>query len=318
MSDKDTGGRLSPDDAFAALSNEQRVRILRELGDAGSPLAFSELYDRLPVDDTARFNYHLGELRGHFVRKTADGYALDHPGQRVVEAIRSGAVTDDPEIERTTVDDRCPTCESPLEVQWLDGSVEVFCSVCESRWDRSHGRVGGPGEVESGYLGRLPFPPAGLRDRTPTEVLRAAHTWTNLELLAVGSGICPRCAAAVETELDACPDHDGDGVCPNCRSRFAVLLYADCPNCPYQVGGAAALGLLASPELLAFTLDHGIDPFSPESVLRLDQFLSEYDEEVLSREPLRAVLTFSADGDTLSLRVDETGDVVDGPTRPSS
>lgn len=213
MSDKDTGGRLSPDDAFAALSNEQRVRILRELGDAGSPLAFSELYDRLPVDDTARFNYHLGELRGHFVRKTADGYALDHPGQRVVEAIRSGAVTDDPEIERTTVDDRCPTCESPLEVQWLDGSVEVFCSVCESRWDRSHGRVGGPGEVESGYLGRLPFPPAGLRDRTPTEVLRAAHTWTNLELLAVGSGICPRCAAAVETELDACPDHDGDGVC---------------------------------------------------------------------------------------------------------
>lgn len=97
-----------------------------------------------------------------------------------------------------------------------------------------------------------------------------------------------------------------------------MLLYADCPNCPYQVGGAAALGLLASPELLAFTLDHGIDPFSPESVLRLDQFLSEYDEEVLSREPLRAVLTFSADGDTLSLRVDETGDVVDGPTRPSS
>ncbi|MEZ3162452.1 helix-turn-helix domain-containing protein [Halorubrum sp. RMP-47] len=317
MSDEDTDGRLSPDDAFAALSDEHRVRILRVLGDAEAPLAFSELYDRLPVDDTARFNYHLDELRGHFVRKTPDGYALDYPGRRVVEAIRSGAVTEEPEIERTTVDDRCPTCENPLEIQWLDGSVEVFCPTCESRWDRSHGRVGGPGAVESGYLGRLPFPPAGLRDRTPREVLRAAHAWTNVELIAVGCGVCPRCAAAVRTELDGCRDHDDEGVCSDCRSRFAVLLRADCPNCPYRVGGAAALGLLSAPELLAFMLDHGLDPFSPRSVLRHDRVLNEYDERILSMNPLRVELTFSADGDTLSLRVDEHGDVVDvvdGPT----
>ena len=314
MSDEATSGRLSPDEAFAALSNEHRVRILRALGDAATPLAFSELYDRLPIDDTARFNYHLGELRGHFVRKTADGYALDHPGRRVVEAIRSGAVTEDPEIERTTVDDRCPTCESPLEIQWLDGSVEVFCSVCESRWDRSHGRVGGPGEVESGYLGRLPFPPAGLRDRSPSEVLRAAHAWTNVELIAVGCGVCPRCAAAVRTEIDACSDHENDGVCSNCRSRFAALLRASCPNCPYNVGGAAGLGLLSTPELLSFMLDHDLDPLSPRSVIRQDHFLNEYEEEVLSTDPLRVRLTFSADGDTLSLCLDESGDVVDEPT----
>ena len=314
MTDEDTGGRLSPDEAFAALGNEHRVRILRALGDAERPLAFSELYDRLPVEDTAGFNYHLGELRGHFVRKTADGYALDRPGRRVVEAIRSGAVTESPEVERTPVGDRCPTCESPLEIQWVDGSVEVFCSTCEGRWDRSWGRVGGPEEADSGYLGRLPFPPAGLRDRSPSEVLRAAHAWTNLELLAVGSGICPRCAAAVETELDACSDHAGDGVCSNCRSRFAVLLTASCPNCPFKLGGAAALGLLSAPELLSFMLDHGLDPFSAGSVLRLDRFLNGYDEEVLSREPLRVVLTFSADGDTISLRVDETGEIVDGHT----
>jgi len=314
MTEERPDGRLSPDEAFAALGDEVRVRILRALGDAAEPLAFSELYDRLPVDDTARFNYHLGELRGHFVRKTADGYALDHPGRRVVEAIRSGAVTDDPELERTPVDDRCPTCERPLEIQWRDGSVEVFCSACESRWDRSWGRVGGPEETESGYLGRLPFPPAGLRGRTPSEVLRAAHAWTNLELLAVGSGICPRCAASVDSELEACSDHERDGVCSNCRSRFAVLLKASCPNCPYKIGCAAGLGLLSSPELLAFVLDHGMDLFSPGSVLRLDRFLNEYDETVRSTDPLRVTLTFSADGDELALTVDGNGDVVEDST----
>jgi hypothetical protein len=314
MAEGDPDDRLSPDEAFAALGDEVRVGILRVLADAAEPLAFSELYDRLPVDDSARFNYHLGELRGHFVRKTADGYALDHPGRRVVEAIRSGAVTEDPEFERTSVDDRCPSCERRLEIQWRDGSVEVFCPGCESRWDRSWGRVGGPEETEPGYLGRLPFPPAGLRGRAPREVLRAAHAWTNLELLAVGSGVCPRCAAAVETESDACPDHESDGVCSNCRSRFAVLLKASCPNCRYGLGCGAGLGLLSTPELLSFMLDHGLDPFSPRSVPRLDRFLNEYDEAVHSTDPLRATLTFAADGDELALTIDGNGDIVGEPT----
>ena len=60
------------------------------------------------------------------------------------------------------------------------------------------------------------------------------------------------------------------------------------------------------------------DAFAALSNEHRVRFLSEYGEEILSRDPLRAVLTFSADGDTLSLRVDETGDIVDGPTRPSS
>lgn len=302
-------GRLSPNDAFAALGNEVRVGILRTLGDAAEPLAFSELYDRLSIDDTARFNYHLGELRGHFVRKTDDGYALDHPGRRVVEAIRSGAVTDDPELERTPVDDRCSACGRRLEIQWRDGSVELFCSACGSRWDRSWGRVGGPEETDSGYLGRMPLPPAGLRDRGPSAVLRAAHVRSTLELIAVGSGICPRCSAVVETELTACADHERP--CSNCGSPFAVLLKASCTNCPYTAGTGAAGGILSEPELLSFMFDHGLDPFSPRSVGRIDRVLNEYDEEVLSVDPLRAALTFSLEGDELTLFVDGNGDVVE-------
>lgn len=304
----ETSDRLSPDDAFAVLGNETRVGILQTLGDAEEPLAFSTLYDRLPIEDSARFNYHLGELRGHFVRKTDAGYALDHPGRRVVEAILSGTVTDDPDLDRTVVDDHCPTCERRLSIQWRDGSVELFCSTCESRWTKSGGRVGESAVTEPGYLGRLPLPPAGLANRTADEVLRVAYTWSNLELLAVGSGICPRCAATVDTELSVCPDHEEDGDCSNCNSRFAALLIASCTNCIYKVGCAAAMGLLSSPVLLTFMFEHGLDPFSPQSVYRLDRFLNEYDESVRSVDPPRVALTFSIDGDDLTLHVDENGD----------
>lgn len=311
MNGDEPSDRLSPDDAFAVLGNDVRIGILRTLGEAAEPLAFSELYDRLPIEDTSRFNYHLGELRGHFVRKSEGGYELDHPGRRVVEAIRSGAVTDDPDFERTSIDDRCPTCDGRLEIRWRDGSVEVFCSSCESRWDRSANRVDTAGEPESGYLGRLPFPPAGLRNREGEEVHRAAHAWTVVELLAVGTGLCPRCSATVETELDACPDHEDDGICSNCRSSFAVVFRGSCTNCPYHAGSAAALGLLSSPALLGFMLDHGIDPLSPRSVRRFDRLFSEYDEAIRSLDPLRVELVFSLDGDELALRVDENGDIVD-------
>jgi hypothetical protein len=311
MTETDPDGRLSPDEAFAALGDEVRVRILRVLGDAGEPLAFTELYDRLPIEDTSRFNYHLGELRGHFVRKDEGGYALDHPGRRVVEAIRSGAVTDDPDLERTSIDDRCPACDGRLEIRWRDGSIEVFCSSCESRWERSSSHADAAEESESGYLGRLPFPPAGIRNREAEEAFRAAHAWTVVEILAVGTGLCPRCAATVETELDACADHEDDGICSNCRSSFAVVFQASCTNCPYHVGSAAGFGLLSSPALLGFMLEHDIDPLSPRSVGRLDRFFSDYDESISSTDPLRVVLTFSLDGDELTLRLDENGDIVD-------
>jgi len=169
----------------------------------------------------------------------------------------------------------------------------------------------GPEETEPGYLGRLLFPPAGLRDRDPGEVLRATHVWTDLELVAAGSGLCPRCSATVETDLTARVD---EGACHSTSdSGTAVLLSASCTNCPYDVGTTAAWGILSHPRLLSFLLDHGLNPFSTGSAERVDRLLSEYDEEVLSTAPLRAALTFSVDGDELRLCVDGNGDVVEEP-----
>jgi len=297
--------RWSPDEAFSALGNDRRVQILRELGAADEPLALSELYDRLELTDSAQFNYHLDKLLGHFVHKVDESYALARPGERIIEAIRSGAVTDEPQLARTTVEQHCSECERELAIQWQNGSVEVYCTDCESRWDQSWGRVGGPSAVDEGYLGRLPFPPAGLENRSPTEIYHSAQTWVDLELAAVSAGLCPRCSATVDRDLRACTDHEDTGRCSACERPFAVTLVATCTNCIYAAGTGAVWGLLCSPELLSYLFEHDLNPFDPEQPNRLDTILSEYDERVLSTDPLEMEFTLDAGAEPLTLRVDE-------------
>jgi DNA-binding transcriptional ArsR family regulator len=99
-------------DALAALASEHRIEILRALAEADEPLAFSDLRELVGMYDTGRFNYHLTELCGRFVRETSAGYELGHAGERVVLAAAGldseGAMA---LAERTTADsDACPVC----------------------------------------------------------------------------------------------------------------------------------------------------------------------------------------------------------------
>jgi len=125
---------LSPDDAFAVLGNETRVGILQALGGADEPVSFSELRDRVGMRDTGQFNYHLDKLVGHFVRRSDEGYALRRAGERVVEAVLSGAVTDAPVLKPTVVDHPCPLCGAPVEVTFREERVEMYCTECPGNY----------------------------------------------------------------------------------------------------------------------------------------------------------------------------------------
>lgn len=72
--------------ALTALASEHRIEILRVLAEADEPLSFSDLRKSIGMYDTGRFNYHLTELCGRFVRNTNNGYELGHAGERVVLA----------------------------------------------------------------------------------------------------------------------------------------------------------------------------------------------------------------------------------------
>lgn len=298
---------LSPDDAFGVLGDETRLDILRALGDADDPLSFSALYDRVETRDSGGFNYHLERLTGHFVHKSESGYTLRRAGRRVIEAVLSGALTDDPTLARTRIDQSCWRCGAPIEIGWRAGSMEMFCTECPGRFRKHHGTERSDSLTLEGYLGRLPLPPAGLQDRTPEEALRAAWTWGNLEMLSMASRICPRCSATLDHDVTVCEDHDPtEGLCSSCKGRYAAGITFVCTNCVFEAGGGFAVALLDDTDLLSFITSHGFNPISPESLRPLNEVHGDYDEEILSVDPFEARFTFSIGDDTLTLTVEGT------------
>ena len=296
---------LSPDEAFAALGDETRMGILRALGDAREPLAFSELRDRVGMRDSGQFNYHLDRLVGHFVSRSEDGYELRRAGERVVEAVLSGAVTQAPELGPTGVDRPCPYCGAGIEVRYREEELTLFCPECAGLYGE---RVG---PEDHGLLGTLFLPPAGVEGRDPGELLEAAYTWGGLATMSAVDGVCPRCSAAVEESVEVCEDHDpGEGVCGACGGRYAASVRFRCTNCIYDRGGAFGVRFLTNTDLLAFLTARGDSPFGapPRSVFGTAM---DYEEEVRSTEPFEARFTFTAGGDALALTVGEDLSVVE-------
>ena len=310
--DSETGEAtpLSPDEAFSVLGDQARLGILRALAAADGPLAYAELYDAVEYDDSSNFSYHLDKLVGHFVRKTDDGYRLYDSGRRVVEAVVSGAVTDTPVVEPTETEKQCPFCGAPVAVGFQHGRVEQSCTECPGllRFAGSDGRR----FTEYGSLGFFLLPPAGVQGRSPQEMLEAAWTWRHADFLTDSAGVCSRCSARLETSVDVCENHDADaGVCDECERRYALMFDLYCPNCDYDPNSIAPGILLANTELLAFLTTRGINPFAPESLNRTSQAIAQYDEEVVSTEPFEARLTFTADGDSITLTLDEDLSIVE-------
>jgi len=159
----------APEEAFPVLGDETRLQILRTLGEADTPLVFSELYDRVEYDGTANFNYHLTKLAGLFVRETDEGYTLRRAESRIVEAVLSGAVTDDPVLDRAPVDMPCPMCGGSMEVSYREESIVGHCSECSGTRSGASVPPHWPVDPSDDIVGHLRLPPAGIHERTPTE-----------------------------------------------------------------------------------------------------------------------------------------------------
>ncbi len=296
----------SPNEAFDLLGNETRIGILQTLGEADDPIPFTQLRDEVGIRQGAQFNYHLDKLVGHFVSKTDDGYALRRPGRRVVRTIRSGAVTEDPTIEASQIDLTCHHCGALTEVSYRRGEVRLSCTSCGGNYDESVSRGPDP-RGDDGNLANFSFPPAGTQGRTPGGVQQAAATWVHLEALAAAGGICAWCAARIESDLRVCENHDaGPGLCDACDRRLAVWVQYECTNCTYDQAYPMVMALLDVPALLAFVGDHGLN-----TTTRGIEWGWDYDEAILSSDPFKGQFTFSIDGDSITLTVDENIQVVD-------
>ena len=298
---------LSPEDAFAVLGNETRMAIMYALAEADEPVSFSELRDLTDVSDSGQFNYHLGKLEGHFVEVTEAGYQLRQPGRWVVGALLTGAVTQDTSMEATPVDFACLYCGAQIELSYRDGRVELYCTECDGTFGESAIESKAEQDHPHGYLGGMALPPAGVQGRTPLELIRAASAWGHLQLLAGAYGVCPLCSARMENRPVVCESHEAaGGLCPNCERRHAVQNDRHCSNCVYKMRGPFVTQLIGSLDLRLFIGEHGIDPIADG----LD-WGWVYEEEVLSVNPFEAIFTFTADGETISLTVNDEMEITE-------
>ena len=304
----DTTGRMEPGDAFGLIAHETRIDILRVLATtdrAERPVEFSEILDQIDGVRSAKFNYHLNELKGQFVERTDEGYDFRRPGRRVAQAILSGAVTGNRLSELTDVEQDCHHCDGSLEVMYHDERIAIYCADCSGTY-ASSSYQDQHDEIPDGYgfLGLHDLPPAGMAGHTPTEALEEAHKWALMDTLSMISDSCPRCSSRFDWWVDVCEDHrGGTRCCDRCGYRHAVVHTAHCQNCTFDSRLPYGMILAGATELQSFLTSRGFNLLE-ESYRDFSLVFKNYEEEIIATDPLEVSFTFTLDGDDISLTVD--------------
>lgn len=303
------GGALAPDDAFQVLGDPTRIAILQALSRAEGAVPFSALRRQVDVGDSGRFNYHLDQLLGHFVAQTDAGYRLRSAGDRVIQAVQAGAITDAPEVAPTQVERACPYCDTPSLVTYRDGQVIHYCRACPG----TYGTEAVPGTGADlpdrlGVIGANEVPPAVIQGRSPAQICAADQAIMTVELMALSRRICPRCAGLIERSVRLCPDHAStETVCATCEYRYGVICVADCTNCTFANDFPAVLLCFGNEDVLAFLTGQDIDPLS-------DWPLRHWRETVDARDPFEGQVTCELDGAVITVTLDDRLDVVEVST----
>ncbi|EMA28031.1 winged helix-turn-helix domain-containing protein [Haloarcula japonica] len=282
--------RLLPAEAFSLLGNDTRIDILQAMVDADAdeaPVGFTELFERVDIVDSANFNYHLQKLTGHFIKQTEDGYEFRHPGRKVVSSIFAGTLTDRAQLGFFPVDGSCHACGGDLHGWYVDEVLSIACVDCTT------------------VLVRYPFPPGGIDERTPAELLQAFHHYVRHHYCMAADGVCPECTGPVETE----PIRD-----PSEANNFDVTVEHACQRCGYDLQSSVGVNLLDNAEVLVFHSERGID-LSTEPFWHFEWCVSDEHTEIVSEDPLRLRVTIQCEGDELHVVLDETLSVVETARR---
>lgn len=300
----------SIDEAFQLLADETRIAIMRALWEAYDPMdpaptSFSEIRERLGVEDPGRLNYHLGELATQFIRRTDDGYELREAGKRVMRVIISGTTMDGMSIEPTEIDVACIFCGGRTEIEYEDGLLSHRCRECNSRC---------VADYPPSLLSREELPPAGLLDRSTDEVYRSNRVWVTHREESVMDCVCPECAGEMPVRsIRTCDDHDpdptADDVCASCGTVFWGIAHHVCDVCKFHMQLPTSLYPPTHPSVLAFYEEHGIE-FDLSSHEQRSHVL-EYRQEVVSEEPLRIRTAIPLEDDELELTFNDQMTVVD-------
>ena len=259
------------EEAFAAVADELRVRILRELWDADDPLSFSELRERVGVRDSGRFNYHLGELRGRFVEKDdAGGYDLRFAGRKLVGSLYSGAYTKAAKsVGPQPVDGSCVACGGSLEAVYEDEAGKVDCTDCEVTL------------IQTGV------PPAFV-DGREDDLAAAIDGYVRTTLRSFLDGFCSTCSGPTTGRLR--------------DSEYGPQAVVECERCGASFRGLAAWVGVDHPAVVSFYDDH--DRSVRDTALWHIDWLADAEWVGDGNAADRAAVTVELDDEQVRLTVD--------------
>ena len=291
-----------PGDVFAALADEIRVAILQSLrARPESTASFSTLQDAVEIEDSGRFNYHLGKLIGRFIRKTDNGYELTQAGKSIVGAIESGAYTTNSEISPIRLDESCRFCGATQHLSYRNEYVSVECDSCHAAYD-------------------FAVPPVVFAKCDSAEIpdLASRHLRTIIQLQY--AGFCSFCNGRITQTVGPLSEFDSTAILPDehleedASLRESPAVEFDCQQCGATAFSGIGDVLLDHPSVIGFYDDHGIN--LRERHCWAFPSADGFDVDVLRDSPFRLEVTYSCGGESLSVRVDEQLAVLGTERRP--
>jgi hypothetical protein len=280
---------LTPAEAFSLIGNEIRVEILEALWHTDQqPVGFTTLYEKSKANDSAKFNYHLGQLTGHFICKTDEGYELRTAGESVVRAAVEGSFNAHPDPDPIETGDDCTQCGDPLVATYSDEKLAIGCTTC----DCTHGQYS--------------FPPGGLIGRNNEEILSAFDQRVRHLHSLARDGVCPECSGQMQTEI-VC----GEDCCLNLIPRVEYT----CLQCHHDLCSTIGIALLDQSPVVSFYRDHGID-LGTTPYWRLNWCVSDDCTTVKSTDPWRIEVSITENNDTLTVTLDESLSIVARTVNP--
>lgn len=283
----------SPDEAFAALSADVRVSILRTLWEIeGYEASFSELREAVGMRDSGQFNYHLDKLVGPFVARTDAGYELTEAGRQINGTIEAGVFTVEATIEPILLEAPCPICDGERTLVYEGETVLVECDSC-------------PVSAQFGV------PPSVLAGRNRKEIPDVAGRYLLTTLQHLVNGFCIYCDGAIDrtvAPIDSYLDEDVEDVPSEIADRTDRLPFVTCTRCSVTATGGLSTILLTNPRVATWFADRGIDVRS--DVVWEYAGLDPDRQRILGLDPVRAGARYDVDGSELRVEVDEELEIV--------
>jgi hypothetical protein len=287
------GDERPASEVLGLLADDTRLGILRTLAEAQAErrrpgtaaLSFSAIYDGVDVDNTSKLAYHLGELEGVFLRKTGDGYAFTHAGDRLVRFVLAGNYRTPEPLGPVSVDGVCLECgATALEARLREQYFTVACAECD----------------RPAFAYRVS--PAQVRRRDAAVVDAVAAEQTG-DFLTLRRGVCPDCAGRIETTvLGPAADSLPDG------APVSYATASDCRDCLRFVSAPLTHAVAYHPDAVAFHREHGLDVLETP-FWRFHRHLRDGSWTADTADDAAYLVAMQAGGDELRLFLDEAATV---------